>query len=63
VVTPGLKNMKNFDMKRCAQYENIQKDIKNISQEHKKPNNISPHQSIYILHIDNGNLELTYEFN
>jgi hypothetical protein len=57
-----MKNMENFDMKKCSQYADISKKITNIKQVHKKPPSYSEYSSDYFLKLDNGNLEIIYEF-
>ena len=59
----GLKNMKNFDFKQCAEYTNIPLQVKTISQTHNGAMCYSPHAAFYHLNFKDGDLKLTYEFD
>jgi len=61
--TPGLKNMKNFDFKQCAEYKSLPNSIKNVTQKHKKAIMSTPYSSDYYIDLKDGNLELIYKFN
>jgi hypothetical protein len=63
----GLKNMKNFDFKQCSEYAKYatssNPQVKTISQTHNSPMCLSPHSAFYQLNFNQGNLNLTYEFD
>ena len=55
-----MKNLKNFDMKKCAEYSSIPKEITSINQYFIKRDYYLPYTTNYFLHLKNGNLDMIY---
>ena len=55
-----MKNLKNFDMKKCVEYSSIPKEITSISQYFIKRDFYLPYSTNYFLNLKNGKLDMIY---
>jgi len=55
-----MKNMKNFDMKKCVEYSSIPNEITSINQTFIKRNYYLPYNTEYFLSLENGKLDMIY---
>lgn len=54
-----FKFKKDFDIKNCEEYQNLPKEIKNITQKH-APNKYLSNNQTYYMHLTNGELNIKY---